>query len=382
MRTFRVDWSASPGAPLVPNRPLSQLIAALPPRSPSPRPVSLAELEAVVDLHTIADLLGVSVDRVRAGCGSLVAGETMASATRALGVPPNVMAIVSAYVGWSRSWVEPHVHRVGRLLRSEVIERLTSGEPAASIAQDAGVSRSRVGQAGDAAGVSVRSFAELRRAEEAITRVERQAEQAGLRIATRADVQAKRQAAFAARWMEARRMWDAGASIDAIAAAHGIPPNSMSWHIHRARSWLGAEWFPHRDPVAVRPKPQPIPDIEEIRRRWLADEPVEAIADGVGISTGTLLQRMHRARKRFGRDYLPLRVRRRAEWTPAEAQAAADVARVKATAYLETIGPLWAATTSRLEIAQRLGVTEDVVAFRMRQIRKWLGVQALPHRER
>ncbi len=339
------------------------------------------ELEATVDLRAIAHHLAISVDRVRAGCRSLVSGEPLSRATRKLRVSVNVMSVVCAYLGWTRSWVAPHVYRVGKLLRSEIIERLTAGESAASIARDAGVSSSRVGQAGEAAGLAVRTFADLRRAEKAITRVERQAELTGQRLAAQAVSQTQRLAAFAARWSDARRMWDAGSSIDTIAAAHGIPPNSMSWHIHRARKCLGPEWFSHRDLTTLRPKPQAIPDLEEIRHRWLADEPLETIANGVGISTGTLLQRMHRARQRFGRDFLPLRVRRRADMTPEEARAATDVARHKAASYLETIGPLWSVITSRREIAHRLGVTEDVVAYRIRQIRRWLGVQALPPRE-
>lgn len=211
-----------------------------------PRPASVEELIGRLDLLPLRELLGMDEEDIRQVLAMLVAGRPKAAVGHTFGITFLKMAEVCDYIGWGLHW-RIKKQTVGAMTVEEVKKRYNAGETNEAIAKIAGVSRERVRQVVEREGLRPRL--ELIHENRMRRAAESQAEQEQKKQASR-ERKAAQLAKLTEDMAEAQRLWAQGASRSEIAKAYGQNIRTMDWQIHRARKFLGPEWFPYRkDPI-------------------------------------------------------------------------------------------------------------------------------------
>ena len=179
----------------------------------------------------------------------ILAREKLTDIARDAGITWTVLRAFATEVGYDPEWKKLHMKKpslmVGRIPKAEALRRFDAGETLDAIATRSGVSRERIRQIANKCGRQPRHIARhqaalLRRARLNAVRQRQRA----LRIVSKKRT-AERRAKTTARYLKkARKLWQRGDLIRAIAKVYGLQPNSMAWWIFIGRKQFG--WFPRR----------------------------------------------------------------------------------------------------------------------------------------
>jgi len=229
---------------------------ALTKREPRVKPDSLDALMRELDVTKVAQVLRLREVVVRSSVAHLFAGGLLMQVREQFGPSYRAVRMLAGHIGWRSDWRHRGVLRlrkVGRLTLDQIKEHYAHGMTLADIGKLANRTRERIRQVIKHEGIS---DTEARRA----ARRQQSREHQAIREAMRVQHREQRRIRSERRRKEhidtlstylahANSMWREGATIAMIGEAYRIPANSMSWHMHRARTMLGGTWSPRRTTV-------------------------------------------------------------------------------------------------------------------------------------
>lgn len=296
----------------------------LPSRAPRPKPETLEQLLAELDITLISDSLGLEEGDAKQAITRLYDGDIQRRVAQTYDLKYWYVRMLTDHLGWRTDWRRPGIitdFMVGKLTVEQVKVRFNAGDTLEAIGAAAGVTRERIRQVAQREGLVPRAVVREQRAvQRARDKALAKQEERRLRRERSNVLKQLSDERLAHLLQHANELWRQGLSHSAIAAAYNMKPNSMSWYIDRARKKLGATWFPRRsDPETRKPLWGPLSErtwitrdklgefMTEARRRWGIGESVMQIAAAYNLPWKRIAAYIKRARGMLGEDWFPRR---------------------------------------------------------------------------